>query len=176
MLATLALSLQNVLARITQSPKVLPLLGGALQLGGYVAADANKLQVSLLVLLLRIRFVIPFLWLMLPLLKPGAWQEAKQVMTGTDLAWRFFGDRPSWQKWGTIGLIYIGCTWLSFSAPNASVNTNLLGIVSAILAGIVFAIEGIIAQSSFNRIHPATFTGLIFAVEWVMLLQCGMVE
>lgn len=216
LLATLALSLQNVLARIAQSPKVLPIFAGLLQLGGYVPADANKLQVSLLVLLLRISFVIPILWLILPLLKQDAWQEARQVVTGSNqrlklrilaagfflflsqtsiyfaissvgpatavtiffiyptvttlLAWRIFGDRPSWQKWVAIVLIYIGCTWLTFSAPNATFSTNLLGIFSAIVSGIVFAMEGIIAQSCFSKVNPATFTGLIFTVEWVFLL------
>lgn len=216
LLATLALSLQNVLARVAQSPKPLSIFGSLLHLGGYVEPTADKLQVALLVLLLRISFVIPILWLLLPMIKSGAWQEARQVVTGQDqklkwkiilagfflflsqtsiyfsisnvgpatavtiffiyptvttlLAWRIFGDRPSWQKWAAIVLIYIGCTWLAFSAPNTTFNTNLLGIVSAILSGIVFAMEGIIAQSCFNKVSPATFTGLIFTVEWLFLL------
>ncbi len=216
LLATLALSLQNVLARIAQSPKSLAVFGDLLQLGGYVDPSANKLQVSLLVLLLRISFVIPILWLFLPLIKSGAWQEARHIVTGPEqklkwkilwagfflflsqtsiyfsisnvgpatavtiffiyptvttlLAWRIFGDRPTWQKWAAIVLIYIGCTWLAFSAPNATFNANFWGIVSAVLSGIVFAMEGIIAQSCFSRVNPATFTGLIFTVEWLLLL------
>jgi drug/metabolite transporter (DMT)-like permease len=216
LLATLALSLQNVLARIAQSSKSLDILGGLLQLGGYVEPTADKLQVSLLVLLLRISFVIPILWLLLPVIKSGAWQEARQVVTGSDqklkwkillagfflflsqtsiyfsisnvgpatavtiffiyptvttlLAWKIFGDRPTWQKWAAIVLIYIGCTWLAFSAPNATFNANFWGITSAVLSGIVFAMEGIIAQSCFKKVNPATFTGLIFAVEWLFLL------
>lgn len=215
LLATLALSLQNVLARIAQSPKILSILGGVTQLGGYVAPSADKLQVSLLVLLLRVSFVVPILWLILPAIKPGAWQEARQVITGNDkdlkmrillaglllflsqtciylsiasvgpatavtiffiyptvttlLAWRLFGERPSWQQWLAIVLIYVGCIWLSFSAPNAQFKTDVSGIVTAVISGVVFAMEGVIAQSCFSKINPATFTSMIFTVELVAL-------
>ena len=216
LLATLALSCQNVIARIAQSSKVLPVLGGIFSLGGYISPDASKLHVSLLVLLLRVSFVVPLLWLLLPVIKKGAWSEAKEVIQGGDrslqwrivvaglllftsqtsiylaianigpatavtiffiyptvttlLAWRLFGDRPSWQQWLAIVLIYTGCTWLAFSAPNASFKTDYLGIGEAVISGIVFALEGIIAQTCFNKINPATFTGMIFAIEWLALL------
>lgn len=279
LLATLALSCQNVLARIAQSPKVLPVLGGIFHLGQYVPANADKLQVSLVVLMLRVSFVVPLLWLALPILKKGAWAEAKAVVTGGDrslqlrivtaglllflsqtgtylsianvgpaiavtiffiyptvttlLAWKLFGDRPSWQQWVAIGLIYSGCTWLAFSppasppnptpassnlsavtaspnlptsslstrtAPNISPSATakespstssspvsaaslsaaapkpptqsnfVLGVIEAVIAGIVFAMEGIIAQSCFSKINPAVFTGMIFTVELGALL------
>lgn len=217
LLATLALSLQNVLVRIAQSAKPMPILGGLSQLGGYVTPDpGNPFQVPLLVLLMRISFVVPILWLMLPAIKSGAWAEAKQVITGKDrmlqlrivaagiflfmsqtciylainqlgpatavtiffiyptvttlLAWRFFGDRPSLQQWLAIAVIYAGCTWLSFSAPTAQFKTDLTGILAAVVSGVVFAMEGILAQSCFGKVNPAIFTGLIFTVEWIALL------
>lgn len=260
LLATLALSLQNVIARIATSPAPIPILGGIFQLGGYIAPDADKLQVSLLVLLLRVTCVVPLLWLVLPIIKPGAWQEAKDVIIGEDrglklrimtaglllflsqtgtylairevgpaiavtiffiyptvttlLAWKIFKDKPSWQQWVAIGLIYSGCTWLSFApkpqqktaspaavssvtmttptkvkgvpvapanapsiSPNPALKSNApksgispLGVIEAMLAGIVFAMEGIIAQSCFSKVNPAVFTGMIFSVEWVALL------
>ncbi|HEY9601750.1 MAG TPA: EamA family transporter [Allocoleopsis sp.] len=215
LLATLALSLQNVLARVAQSPKGLAILGGITQLGGYVDPGANKLHISLLVLLLRVGFVVPILWLILPAIKPGAWQEARQVLNGSDrglklriitaglllfvsqtsiylaiasvgpatavtiffiyptvttlLAWRLFGERPSWQQWLAIALIYVGCIWLSFSVPNAKFQGDLTGIATAVLSGVVFAMEGVIAQSCFSKINPATFTGMIFTVELIAL-------
>ena len=214
--ATLCLSLQNILARVAQSPRVLPILGGLTQLGGYVAKDADKLQVSLLVLLIRISFVIPILWLIMPMIKQEAWGEARQVVTGRDqtlklqivaaglllflsqtsiyfsisqvgpatavtiffiyptvttlLAWRLFGERPSLQQWLAIVLIYIGCIWLTFSGPNAKLKGDFIGIASALVSGVVFAMEGVIAQFCFRKINPATFTGLIFTVEWLALL------
>lgn len=262
LLATLALSMQNVIARIAQSPTPLPILGNLLELGGYIAKDTDKLQVSLLILLLRVSIVVPLLWLVLPMVKPGAWQEARDIIVGSDrhlklgiitagiflflsqtsiylsisnvgpatavtiffiyptvttlLAWRLFGDRPSWLQWVAIGLIYAGCTWLTFSPPPqkppapsvssvsvakpssnprpiASPSTSLspapsptpstsktpknapqgnftLGVFTAVMSGIVFAMEGIIAQSCFSKINPATFTGMIFTVEWLALL------
>lgn len=215
LLATLALSLQNVLARVAQSPKTLAILGGITQLGGYVDPGANKLHISLLVLLLRVGFVVPILWLILPTIKPGAWQEARQVLNGSDrglklrivtaglllfvsqtsiylaiasvgpatavtiffiyptvttlLAWRLFGERPSWQQWLAIALIYVGCIWLSFSVPNAKFQGDLTGIATAVVSGVVFAMEGVIAQSCFSKINPATFTGMIFTVELIAL-------
>ncbi len=264
LLATLALSLQNVIARIATSTSSKKILGGIFELGGYVTADADKLQVSLLVLLLRVSFVVPLLWLLLFITRAGVFGEVKQIVTGSDrplkikivvaglllflsqtgtylaikdvgpaiavtvffiyptattlLAWKIFGDRPSWQQWFAIGLIYAGCTWLTFAphpplpkpvqalptpaivtttspsksslsetkqAPNIgeSVTTTrpakpvtqssssfAIGVIEAMLAGIVFAMEGIIAQSCFGKMNPAVFTGMIFSVEWVALL------
>lgn len=257
LLATLFLSLQNNLVKIAQAKNEIPVLGGLLKLGGYVKPDPNNfLQVPLLVLLVRITFLVPLLWIILPLLKPGALSEAKQVIVGTDrflkwrvvlaglflfmsqtctylavhdigpaiavtiffiyptvttlLAWRFFGERPNWKQWVSIGLIYAGCTWLTFTPPapkpslsSAAVQTQLapvsptslglrspqvnasspaaspkantdttgfaLGVIEAVIAGVVFAMEGIIAQSCFSKINPATFTGMVFTVEWVVL-------
>jgi drug/metabolite transporter (DMT)-like permease len=33
----------------------------------------------------------------------------------------------------------------------------------------MFALEGVIAQSCFKKVNPATFTGLVFSVEWAVL-------
>lgn len=256
LLATLALSLQNVIARIATSTRPISILGGLFELGGYVAPNADKLQVSLLVLLLRVTFVVPMLWIMVSVLKPGAWAEVRHIVMGSDrtlklkivaaglllflsqigtylaikdvgpaiavtvffiyptvttlLAWKVFGDRPSWQQWMAIGLIYAGCTWLTFAPrpiqlPKAAIvspaNSSItptskataspsiatspsptpkpaapsgssfaIGVVEAMLAGIVFAMEGILAQSCFRQINPAIFTGMIFSVEWLALL------
>ncbi len=52
---------------------------------GYVTPDPyNPFQVPLLVLLIRITFLLPILWAILPRLKPDAWIEARQVITGND--------------------------------------------------------------------------------------------
>lgn len=229
LLTTVCLSLQNVFARIAQSPRAVPMFGGLFELGGYVANDANKLQISLLVLFLRISFVLPVLWLMLPILKPGAWEEARQIVRGTDhklqlrigaagfflflsqtsiyfsisnvgpatavtlffiyptvttlLAWWLFHERPSYKHWLAVLLIYLGCIWLTvapvFSGtvavpilhPSLSPTAGgiTIGVIAALVSGVVFALEGVIAQSCFSRVNPATFTGLIFAVEWVLL-------
>ncbi len=220
LLATLFLSIQNVLVRIVQYNGKYPLkiLGGLFPANVYVEADpANPLQVPLLVLLVRIAFVVPLLWVVLPVLRPGSGEQAISVLKGynprllikviaagvllflsqtgtylavsivgpataltvffiypvitTLLAWKLFGDRPSWKQWVAIGLIISGCTWVLFSTiPGAKFSTDLVGVIAAAFAGIVFALEGIIAQSCFHRINPATFTGLIFTVEFVVLL------
>jgi drug/metabolite transporter (DMT)-like permease len=220
LLATLFLSIQNVLVRIVQYNGAYPLkiLGGLIPSNVYVTPDPNNpLQVPLLVLLVRIAFVVPLLWTVLPVLRPGSGEQAISVLRGynprllmkviaagvllflsqtgtylaiskvgpataltvffiypvitTLLAWKLFGDRPSWKQWIAIGLIIGGCIWVLFSTiPGAKFSNDLVGIVSAAFAGIVFALEGIIAQSCFNKINPATFTGLIFTVEFVVLL------
>ncbi|TYQ27894.1 DMT family transporter [Pseudanabaena sp. UWO310] len=220
LLATLFLSIQNVLVRIVQYNGKYPLkiLGGLIPSNVYVDADpANPLQVPLLVLLVRIAFVVPLLWTVLPVLRPGSEEQALSVLRGynpkllmkviaaglllflsqtgtylavsivgpataltvffiypvvtTLLAWRLFGDRPSWKQWLAIGLIISGCTWVLFSTvPGAAFKSDIVGLISAAFAGIVFALEGVIAQSCFNKINPATFTGLIFTVEFVILL------
>jgi drug/metabolite transporter (DMT)-like permease len=158
--ATLFLSLQNVFVKIAQSPKPLALFGGLLNLGGYVVPNpTNLFQAPLLVLLVRITFLVPILWLLLPRLKPDAIAEAGRIVYGRDrglqlrivlagmfllisqtciylaiaklgpatavtiffiyptvttlLAWGLFGERPSWQQWFAIALIYLGCALAS---------------------------------------------------------------
>ncbi len=217
LLATLFFSLQNILVKIAQSPQPLPVLGGLLKLGGYVTPDPNNpFQVAFLVLLVRISFVVPLLWLLLPRLNPNAWPEVKSVITGSNprlklqilmagfflflsqtliylainkvgpatavtiffiyptvtllLAWRLFGNRPAWYQWIAIALIYSGCTWLAFSATNATFKPDPLGLLAAVVSGVVFALEGLIAQACFSRVNPATFTGMVFTVEWLVLL------
>lgn len=227
LLATLFLSLQNVLVKIAQSPKPIPVLLG-LHAGGYVTPDPhNPFQVPLLVLLIRITFLLPILWAILPRIKPDAWAEARQIITGNDtalklrvvaagvflfmsqtliyfsiakvgpatavtiffiyptvttiLSWWLFGERPAWQQWLAIGLIYLGCIWLAFNfhletlsgdllkAFSSFSTANPIGLLAAVGSGVVFAIEGIIAQSCFQKVNPATFTGLAFTVEWLVL-------
>lgn len=141
---------------------------------GIYCPNADKLQVSLLVLLLRVSCVVPLLWLVLPIIKPGA-SQAKDVIIGEDrglklriitrrccclsrtgtylaieesatiavtiffiyptvttlLAWKVFKDKPSWQQWVAIGLIYSGCTWLSF-APKPQQKTASPAAVSTV--------------------------------------------
>ena len=227
LLATLFLSLQNNLVKLAQAPIPITVLGG-MQAGGYVTPDLhNPFQVPLLVLLVRITFLLPLLWVLLPSLRPGGWQEARQVMMGNDhvlklrivaagvflflsqtlnyfaisklgpatavtlffiyptittlLAWWCFGERPAWKQWVAIGLIYLGCAWLAFKIPVEALGTDLpkalaafstadpLGSFAAIGAGAMFALEGIIAQACFRKINPATFTSLVFTVEWLVL-------
>lgn len=221
LLATLFFALQNVFVRIATSAQPMRILGGLLSLGGYVMKDPNNpFQVPLLVLLVRITLLLPILWIILPLLKPGAWTEAKHVVTGSDgmlklkvaaagvflflsqtanylainkvgpatanaiffiyptittlLAWRLFGDRPSGKQWLAIALIYSGCVWLAFSIPNATFKNDFTGIFAAAFAGIVFACEGILAQSCFGKVSPITFTGLLFTVEWLVLFVVAL--
>jgi len=84
LLATLFLSLQNNLVKLAQAPTPIPVLGG-LQAGGYVTPDLhNPFQVPLLVLLVRITFLLPLLWMLLPSLRSSGWQEARQVVMGSD--------------------------------------------------------------------------------------------
>ena len=227
LLATLFLSLQNNLVKIAQAPTPIVVLS-SFHLGGYVVPDAhNPFQIPLLVLLVRITFLLPLLWSILPSLRPGGWQEARQVMVGSDhilklrivaagvflflsqtlnyfaiaklgpatavtiffiyptittvLAWWFFGERPAWKQWVAIGLIYLGCAWLAFKIPVETFGTDLpkaltsfttadpLGLLAAIGAGTMFALEGVIAQACFRKINPATFTSLVFTVEWLVL-------
>lgn len=215
--ATLCLSLQNILVKIAQSPKSIAVLGGSFKLGGNVTPDPNHpFQVSFLVLLVRISFVVPLLWLLLPKLNPSTGSEVKRLMDKSErrlqikvlaaglllflsqtsiyfaiskvgpatavtiffiyptvtmlLSWWLFGDRPIWQQWIAITMIYVGCTALAFSTSNTGFKIDGFGLLAALVSGIVFAVEGIIAQSCFSRMNPATFTGIVFTIEWLALL------
>lgn len=83
-------------------------------------------------------------------------------------SWRLFGDRPTLLRWGVMGLVFLGSS-LTIPHVNTSTDSNsLIGIITGIASGITYALYTVIAQKSFEKLHPVPFTWLSFATALVL--------
>ena len=87
-------------------------------------------------------------------------------------SWRLFGVRPSALHWGVIGLVFLGSS-LTMPQINTTADSNsLMGISAAIASGVTYALYTVIAQKSFEKLHPVPFTWLSFATTLVLSGVC----
>lgn len=79
------------------------------------------------------------------------------------LAWKFFGERPTFFRWLVMGII-LGGGILTIPQPSATHNTDTItiGIVTSISSGIVYAFYKVIAQKCLEKFHPVAFTWISF--------------
>lgn len=83
-------------------------------------------------------------------------------------SWRLFGTRPTLLRWSVMGLVFLGS---SLTIPHINMTTNgnsLIGITTAIASGITYAFYTVLAQKSFETLHPVPFTLLSFATTLVL--------
>jgi drug/metabolite transporter (DMT)-like permease len=83
-------------------------------------------------------------------------------------SWRLFGDRPTSLRWIVMGLVFLGS---SLTLPHLNTTTNgssLIGITTGIASGITYALYTVVAQKSFEKLHPVPFTWLSFATALVL--------
>jgi drug/metabolite transporter (DMT)-like permease len=89
------------------------------------------------------------------------------------LSWRFFGNRPSLFRWGVMAAILVGSA-LTMPAFDARINQGTwVGIALGIASGFTYAFYTVLAQKSFETIHPVPFTWLSFAIA-LMLSGCSL--
>lgn len=81
------------------------------------------------------------------------------------LSWRFFGAAPSRFRWGVMGLVLLGS---ALTVPQTGLSANALGVGLGIASGIAYAIYTVLAQKSFERVHPVPYTWISFAVTLVL--------
>jgi drug/metabolite transporter (DMT)-like permease len=80
------------------------------------------------------------------------------------LAWKFFGDRPTFFRWLVMGIILIGgVLTIPQSSSNYSSNNIAIGTFASLSAGVVYAFYNVIAQKCMERFHPVPFTWISFA-------------
>jgi drug/metabolite transporter (DMT)-like permease len=83
-------------------------------------------------------------------------------------SWRLFGTRPTLLRWSVMGLVFLGS---SLTIPHINMTTNgnsSIGITAAIASGITYAFYTVLAQKSFETLHPVPFTLLSFATTLVL--------
>lgn len=83
-------------------------------------------------------------------------------------SWRLFGDRPTSLRWIVMGLVFLGS---SLTLPHTGTtldHNSLIGIATGITSGITYALYTVIAQKSFEKLHPVPFTWISFATTLVL--------
>lgn len=87
-------------------------------------------------------------------------------------SWRWFGSRPTVMRWSIMGAVLLG----SFlTMPHSSTTTEgdrFIGIVAGIISGITYALYTVVAQKSFEKLHPVPFTWISFATALVLSGVC----
>lgn len=83
-------------------------------------------------------------------------------------SWRLWGDRPTLLRWGVMGLVFVG-SFLTVPHVNSAIGSNAwLGILTGLAAGVVYALYTVVAQKSFESLHPVPFTWLSFTSAMVL--------
>ncbi|MGF1600847.1 MAG: DMT family transporter [Thermosynechococcaceae cyanobacterium] len=83
----------------------------------------------------------------------------------TLLSWRYFGETPTRLRWFVIALVLVGS---ALTLPQTGFTANALGVGLGIASGMAYAVYTIIAQGSFDQIHPVSFTWVSFATTLVL--------
>jgi drug/metabolite transporter (DMT)-like permease len=89
------------------------------------------------------------------------------------LSWRMFRDRPTLFRWGIMAFIFIGS---ALTIPHLNLSDqhsqNLVGIAMGLASGVTYAGYSVLAQKSFEQLHPVPFTWMSFATTLVLSVVC----
>lgn len=84
------------------------------------------------------------------------------------LSWRWFGDRLSNLQWGIMAIVLLG-SFLTLPLSSSTAEHNYpLGMVTGLTSGVAYAFYTVIAQRSFEQLHPVPFTWISFATTLVL--------
>lgn len=86
------------------------------------------------------------------------------------LAWFLYGDRPNWQRWLTILVIYIGIVLTINLFGKVTAQPDIGGTIAAITSGVTFACYVIVSGSCFREVNPVSFTAVNFSL--IFALSC----
>lgn len=83
-------------------------------------------------------------------------------------SWRLFNARPTLLHWSVMSLVFLG-SLLTMPQINTTTDSNsLIGSLAGVASGITYALYTVIAQKSFEKLHPVPFTWLSFATTLVL--------
>lgn len=83
-------------------------------------------------------------------------------------SWRMLGDRPTRLRGCVMGLVLLGSfLTMPMITPTASA-TNWIGIIAGIASGISYGFYTVVAQKSFEKLHPVPFTWISFTTTLVL--------
>lgn len=83
------------------------------------------------------------------------------VFTGL-LSWQWFGTRPTLFQ-ATVMILVLGGSFLTLPTHSPSISPNqLIGFATGLASGIAYAFYTVVAQKSFEDLHPVPFTWISF--------------
>lgn len=83
-------------------------------------------------------------------------------------SWKLFGDRPTLFRWGVMGLVFLGSYLTLPPITITEGSQNGIGILMGLASGITYALYTVIAQKTFEKLHPVPFTWISFATTLVL--------
>jgi len=87
-------------------------------------------------------------------------------------AWKWLGDRPTSIRWLIMILAFLG-TYLTLPTSHSTGESySIIGVVAGIASGITYALYTIVAQRSFEKLHPVPYTWISFATTLVLSALC----
>lgn len=87
-------------------------------------------------------------------------------------AWKWLGDRPTVLRWLVMILVFVG-SYLTLPAfHSANQSYNIIGAIAGVASGITYALYTIVAQKSFQKLHPVPFTWISFTTTLVLSTLC----
>lgn len=93
------------------------------------------------------------------------------------LGWWFLNERLDWGKMLAVALSLAGCVLVSNALDPAAWRLNLLGIITGILSGLLYAIYTMMGRSASNRgLNPWTAQVYTFGFAAVFLLAFNLVS
>lgn len=84
------------------------------------------------------------------------------------LAWKLFGDIPSFLRWGVISLTLLGTLLTIPYSSEPTTNSAWWGIALAIASGLAYAGYTVFAQQTLPQLHPVPFTWISFVTTLVL--------
>jgi drug/metabolite transporter (DMT)-like permease len=83
-------------------------------------------------------------------------------------SWKWFGDRPSLLRWGVMAFVFLGSALTMPHISPDSDRNSLIGVITGLASGVTYALYTVVAQKSFEKLHPVPFTWISFTSALVL--------
>jgi drug/metabolite transporter (DMT)-like permease len=149
-----------------------------LALGRRVPLRVSREQLSYLVLFGLVLAIFNSLWTLSVSLNGAAVSTVLAYCSAgftALLGWWFLKERLDWGKMLAVALSLAGCVLVSNALDPAAWRLNLLGIITGILSGLLYAIYTLMGRSASNRgLNPWTAQVYTFGVAAVLLVAFNL--
>jgi drug/metabolite transporter (DMT)-like permease len=83
-------------------------------------------------------------------------------------SWRWFGDRPTLFRWSVMGFVLLGSALTMPHLNPSSDHNSIVGVITGVTSGVTYALYTVVAQKSFETLHPVPFTWISFTSAMVL--------
>ncbi|MBF2046983.1 MAG: DMT family transporter [Elainella sp. C42_A2020_010] len=87
-------------------------------------------------------------------------------------SWKWFGNRPTRFRWSIMAAVLLG-SLLTMPVPNTTAGDyNWTGVITGVVSGVAYALYTVVAQKSFEKLHPVPFSWISFTTTLVLSGLC----